>query len=316
MKRYFFQSSRDAQIQISSFFHFLWTMDAALWNLRWQVSGFSSAYPGCSEQDLQNRFVLGSGINGALVEKICIENTWAQNQESVARFLLFQTFGFYESWIADILDLLKVNGRDAEKGLQFPSNIAKKCGIGFTLAKLTAKPSSTLDKAFYVSGSKSNPFVMARLEKMLICYRAFKECRNCLAHEGGICSTEAKEASDAYSAITAADLGVTARPELPPQAAGTPITLTVHGCVGFTDVILKLIAMLDLELCRTAKAESVFIDVLLDRVSHNDRTRLWTADSAKRRGSIRSLIFGLGFPKPEVSDEFCEWLRSHKIVRF
>ncbi|HVT27839.1 MAG TPA: hypothetical protein VHE81_07470, partial [Lacipirellulaceae bacterium] len=102
MKRYFFTPSLDAQTQLSAFFQFFWTAASAMWNLRWQVQGFSSAYPGCSESDLQQRFVLGSEIHGASLKRTCIENTWDQNRGTFGQFLLFQSFGIYESWIADI----------------------------------------------------------------------------------------------------------------------------------------------------------------------------------------------------------------------
>jgi hypothetical protein len=295
----------------------MWPTAAALWNLRWQVAGFRSVCPKCTEGDFQKRFVLGSGINGASLEMACIRSTWSDNQEHFAQFLLFHTFSIYESWIADMLDLFNVKSRTTEKGLQFPTNLAEKKGISFAISRLTSTKSQILEASYYKCQSSAAPFDPAVLENLMIVYRAFKECRNCFAHEGGNCSVAAKEACDKYRKITSpAEINAKELPLMLSQVSGTPVKLSLRGCVGFTDIVLKLVSTIDLELSRSDKAESILIADLKSRISGYWSKRLLKSDPKARRHKINHQLYGIGYPRFDVTDDLCEFLRTHKIITY
>ena len=210
-----------------------------------------------------------------------------------------------------------MRNRDLEKGLQFPTDATGSRGILPTVASLTATKSPLLEAAFYVPRSAVYPFDPNLLEKLMCVYRAFKECRNCLAHDGGECSASAKEACDNFATIsTPSDIGVSELPEMPVQIIGSPIALSLRGCVGFTDIVLKIIALLDLELSRSQKAETVFTDDLLRRTDLKDRGRLLKSDPVARRKKVRKLIHGLRYPSFIVTEELCEKLKAKKIIRY
>lgn len=317
MKRYFFRASLDAHLQLAKFYHFMWPSAAALWNLRWQVAGFKSVYPLASEKDYQSRFISGSGIHGASIEQACIRSTWEENQESYAQFLLFQTFGIYESWIAEILDLFSENVRKVEKGLQFPSGGSSSTGVLYALGKLIPSESAFLRDAFYTPRNAPQPFSSTRLDGLLITYRAFKECRNCFAHDGGVVSQQAKLACDAYSALTnPRDLGLTELPVMPSQAVDSPVRLSLRGCVGFTDVVLKIMSTLDAELSRSIKAEKIFYADLKKRISIENQGRLLKSEPRARQTKVRMIIYNLGYPTFVVTEELCEKLKAKGIINY
>ncbi len=84
MAYYFFPPTRVAVAQISELFDFVWPTAAALWNLRWQVSGFLQEVPKSSPVQLNDRFVFGSKIHGTNLKKACVETTWqAQKHQNV-----------------------------------------------------------------------------------------------------------------------------------------------------------------------------------------------------------------------------------------
>lgn len=295
----------------------MWPAAAALWNLRWQVAGFKTAYPHCKEDDLQKRFVLGSGIHGASLELACIQSSWTDNQEAFAQFVLFQTFGLYESWISEILDILNVSGRKTSKDLQFPTDTSKKQGISFALALLTSNKSSILNDAYYSTHSSKSPFDLSLLERLMVAYRAFKECRNCFAHESGICSSLAKQSCDDYSSVAKpSDLNVKELPVMPVQTIGAPIKLSLRGCVGFTDIILKIISIIDLELSRTEKAEQYLISDLRLWVPKERAQNLLKANPKARKKKINAILYGIGYPMFNLTDNFCAFLKTNGIFKF
>jgi hypothetical protein len=69
---------------------------------RWQVGGGLAAVPNASRDDLEHRFVTGSGIHGVNVRTTFLDQSWAEQTQELARITLINTVVLYEAWAEDI----------------------------------------------------------------------------------------------------------------------------------------------------------------------------------------------------------------------
>ncbi len=316
MARYlFFDASRKTYEQVTGVFDFLWPTAAAMWNLRWQVDGYLRVRGNATVAELENRFVAGSGIHGANIRRACAELSWEQQQQEFAKFLLITIFALYESWLKIVLEDLGTWTRQVEKQLQFPTSVqsGKRTGVWEAVDVVTAQESPMLKEAFYASLLAHRKNARAYLDNLMKCYRYFKESRNCLIHNGGIANDKAEEVYRDFVAVAnPGDLGIADPPQHFPITAGAPIGISLHGIVGFCDVILRLIATLDAELSRSAGAEKVFHR---NWVAVNGKKCLKTGDLVKRRRQIERLVSKLGLPEPAETEAIEQYLLAHRLAR-
>jgi hypothetical protein len=123
----FFASSENSTRELTYLFDFVWPTAAALWNLQWQAKGFRTQVPSVTEDELNARFVSGSGIRGVNFARLEAAG-WGDVQQWFARLLLSETCALFEGWIKSVLDELVLpssyqrTGKQAlDKKLQFPS---------------------------------------------------------------------------------------------------------------------------------------------------------------------------------------------------
>lgn len=222
----FLSSSIDSSNALTELFDFVWPTSAALWNFKWQASGFLAAYPAATEDELRSKFVHGSGIRGVNVKRAAVEKTWDEMQQWFSRLLLSEACSLFEGWIESALDELDVpNGirgsgpRSLDKKLQFPSvldALGNASGGSAYAVKIIVGtvPSPTMVACFEPTLLKNKKNSNAKLENLLICYRAFKEIRNDFVHHGGRASAKTDECYTAYLVETATTLGLKEKPQL------------------------------------------------------------------------------------------------------
>ena len=312
----FFQSSRDTFNQVTSLFDFLWPTAAAMWNLRWQVNGYLEVRPDATVQELNNRFIAGSGIHGANLKRACVDLSWEQQQLEFAKFLLINLFSLHESYLKRILSDLDITRNNLEKRLQFPTSVdarGNKQGIWGAIDEITADESQMLKGGFYQRLVSHKKNAKAKIDNLLKCYRYFKECRNSLAHNGGVANRRAEEAYTEFSTVaTAATLGVKEVPLHQPTIEGNPVHLNIRGVVGFCDIILKIIVTLDAEFSRSLAAEVIFENYWLN--NHQRKYTLKTKDEQSKHNQIKFLINRVGLPQPENPEVFEIFLRRRRLV--
>lgn len=284
----FLTASVNSSNSLTGLFDFAWPTSVALWNLQWQAKGFLAQVPEATVQDLHSRFIAGSGVRGANLKRLAEETAWSDAQQWFARLLLSETCALFEGWIESALDELaipatirKLGKNSLDKKLQFPTRLDS-AGVAV---------GGVMDAVNIVRGINGSPFIAscltpilktntknceANLESLLSCYRAFKELRNDFVHHGGVASDNSELAFSLYAAETPATLGLKEMPELFTVVSGKTIALSIRGVVGFSDVVLRLIATLDCLL-----ANSIFAEQELER--------RWIA---KHRGRITVAGFG------------------------
>lgn len=311
-QKLFFRTTRSAAEQLTELFDFVWTTSTALWNLRWQVAGLSSTQQSISDELLVGRFVAGSNIRGANLRHACIDTTWEQQQSQFAKFLLVDLIALYEGWLSKMIADLGLS--QEEKAFQYPTSTykGKVTGISAALSTLKAKPSLMTQDAFYPVLIKNPKNALSKIEELLICFRCFKEFRNNLIHEGGIASEKVFDAYAAYSTLTTHSLGVKEIPICLPVVTGQPISLSLRGVVGFSDIILRLLITLDAEFSCNIGAEAEFVSQWKQRFqTYKPGVKM---NPAARIKHLRRLAGSIGMPKPAATAKLDSFLKKELLI--
>ena len=310
--RYFFAASESAHDQFTSIFDFVSPTLAAAWNLRWQVRGFLETNPTASTETLEKRFVLGSGVHGVNIRRACVDFTWEQQQEQMAAFVLVNALAIYDDYANQIGLLAKASKEKIAKQLRFPTSANGKKGWGWAISEFASSPSNGLRGAFQI-GCRSKPtYSRCLIENLLRCYRYFAEIRNCNMHGGGICNKAAEDAYKEFSAVASiADLGLNEVPHHDLLTRGARCRLKLRGVIGLCDVILRMIATTDAELCECENAERPFI---LRAKSNAQPGRMLPADQTRKDARISLLLLRCNLPKPVVTANLITMLADNNII--
>lgn len=318
----FLKCSVNTANALTNLFDFVWPASVALWNLQWQAKGFIAQVPEATVEELHARFVLGSGVRGANLKQLAADTAWEDLQQWFARLLLSESFALFEGWIEAAFEELQVplsirgQGKSSlDKKFQFPSkfNAGKVVdGVGAALAKVQLNVSTGLvSNCIYPVLIKNKKYALADLEKLMICYRAFKEVRNDFIHHGGIASLKAEECFMAFDALNAGNLGLKEKPELPQVVDGQPIRLSIRGVVGLSDVVLRLIATLDSELVNSRYGDALVKKRWL--YTHNGVVTV-AAAGLKRDAHLTRLVRQCALPKPVALTALFGYLSAAGMV--
>lgn len=311
--RYFFNSSKTAAAQITDLFDFIWPTLTALWNLRWEVSGYLYVRGNeVSKEELNARFCNNEKINRPNLYRSCIEFSWEKQKEDFAKIILINLFAFHESWVENILNELEKNAHNRIKGMQFPSMTGKQ-GVFDILNDLLSSRSSELTDAFYSVYASNKKYGVDKLNNLLICYRYFKECRNCFMHAGGITSKHLAEASALYAALDAGDLNTNVKPEATIFKLNDKVDLKIEGVVGFADIILQIITTIDAELIQSIEAEKVFFSRIRNFLG-NKPAALDPLPRVKAK-KMKSILQQSGFAIPTNMDAAESLMRREGLIK-
>ncbi len=316
----FFRTSRSAYKQVTELFDFVTPAAAALWNLRWQVAGFCSHHPAATVQTLDDRFLSGSGLRGANFRRACIDITWEDQQQQFAKFFSMSLFSIYEGWLSDVLRIVAPPARlkVLEKWCQYPDSTApRRHGTAMATAEIKLNSSQMLLDAFYSTLRKQKKNALPQIGTLLTCYRAFKEGRNAFAHQNGLATQAAVDAYQNYSRLSPSDLDAAEKPMLPPVSLNKPITFSLRGVVGFSGIILRIIATLDAEFSCAQLAEEEFRSQRVELYSINGKVRprmLKSAGVNRREKQLERLVRKLKLPAPSQLAGIETFLKQQRFI--
>jgi len=302
-----YKAARDAHEQITRLWDFMSPTIVAMWNLRWQVQGFLAVRPQSTQQELVQRFALGSSIRGNEIRRSCVDNSWEDQQARFASMLLTNAIAIFEEFIEGMVSLSIADenqARRTSKALQFPVGSARNYQNGY--AELGA-PVRELVGVFNSGAALGRWYSGAHIQSLLLCYRFFKEIRNSGVHSGGRATQELVTAYAAFQPVaTAAQLGVKIVPQHAQPVLGQVMTPDLRGVYAFSDVILRLIATYDRDLSdrRGALAD---IEKRLGTISPLQRSR--TNDPNKRTKLIAGMLTNANLPPGQHTPDFLEYLR-------
>lgn len=307
MKCFFFQS-RLFEAQMTELFDDLWPTVTAIKNLRWQVNGYYHEMDIKQNAKLSARFVDSDDkTNRPNLYRTCIEQSWDQQEYSISRNLLTNIFALYEGWIETILPQLSDDDINA-KQFQFPVT------VGTILTLMQQHETTALVNAMYnVYVAKNRSSKLSHLDNYLKVYRYFKECRNCIIHSGGRTNQKLINAYNDVLGLTAMDLDVVEVPEMEPVAAENELVImSLRGVVGFSQIVIKLVEVLDIEFIKADKAIDCFVNQIREFTPHPIYP---SPDEAKAKKMIEAIMRRSGFLPPHHSDAFYQLLKSKGILR-
>jgi hypothetical protein len=261
----------------------------------------------------------GADVHGANLRRACVDHTWDQQKQTFARFVLTNTIAIYEGWIEEVLETLGKNSKSLQTALQFPDptgggGAAGKSGVSAGISALTAIQSTPMSDSFHAALVGGKYYALGKLNEMLRCYRFFKELRNSDMHRGGMVDQRVVDAYNQFAPVaTAAKLGVTEVPQHTTPVVGTPVQISLLGVVGFSGLVIKILATLDGELSRSKAAEKALI---ARWTAVHPKNKMLSAKPLRRQQQITKMANRAGFPKPSNAAKLGNWLTKEGLTQF
>lgn len=281
----------------------VWPLAVGLWNMRCQVRGTMIEYPDIKEKQLASKFAVGSGVGGVNYRRF-IDKPWEQQKEDFAWILLINTIAIYEDWIKDLHDNIFEKMR--EDNLQSAINIKNE------IQKLMADQSDVLTNSFYSTYASKKKRCYSNIEALLYCYRLFKQSRNCYMHNGAKADKKLILAYNEYLPFAdKAALNVEEVPVYIEPKKGERINISLRGVVGFSDIVIKIIASLDTELLCAKAAEKEFCKRFIQK---QPKKRTLSSDKAVARQQAKRYVMQCGFIEPQNIDDMIQFLYQNRLV--
>lgn len=306
--RCFFFQSKLFEAQMTELFDDLWPTVTAIKNLRWQVNGYYHEMDVKQNVKLSSHFVDSDDkTNRPNLYRACIEQSWEQQEYSISRNLLTNIFALYEGWIETILPLLS-DDEICPKKFQFDNSARA------TLVLMQQQSNTALVDAYYdVYVARNNGSKLAHLENYLKVYRYFKECRNCIIHSGGRSNQKLIDAYQNVLGLSAINLDVSEIPQMEPvTAVDNIVKISLRGVVGFSQIVIKLVEVLDMEFIKFPKAVDIFISQIKTFTPYPQYP---SPEEYKVKKMIEGIMRRSGFLPPRQSDNFYNLLKNNGILR-
>lgn len=302
MNRYFFDCTNDLHDSIVSLHDFVLPTATSLWHFRQVVRDEIAANPAVTASYLAQKFNKAPGTRGStnLITPFQLHQ-WEDQRERLAEVALVNVIALYEIWCDQICEVFNM---DIAFKLQFPSNATRTSGVGFALDQLRLQQSPIIEATIYRSLVRAKKYSLPTLDALLRCYRYFKELRNCYMHRGRHCDGKLYGAQSEFVPVAStAGLGMSFVPEHKQYKIGDKIELSLHGVLGFTDTILRMVTTIDAELAPTLVGESVLVGRMLEVVP-----------KAKPLSSLKTIFNTMGFQGVPISADLTQLLRRAGVV--
>lgn len=170
-----------------------------------------------------------------------------------------------------------------------------------------------MKSAYYPIFAAQPKYALNALSNLMLCYRYFKEIRDCQMHGGGLGSSTAQNAFNMFQPVSSVtSLGINGPLLFEPVVEGQPVKLHLRGVVGFCDVLSRIIVTLDAEFSRSVLAEPYFIKML--KGSLRGKSSLLSGEPKRRTKQIEKLCRGAGLPTPKDPNRIFLFLKSHRLV--
>lgn len=308
----FFTPSKLFVAQMTELFDEVWPMVTALKMLRWQVKGYYEEYCIESNGRLSQKFVEKEDVtNRPNLYRTCIEESWESTEYRIAKNLLINVFACYEGWVSSILKLFVLESSKSKpsfsKCLEYRVKDRQKL-----LSTEIRGGNSKLIKAFYdVYKNKSKHYNPSFLDNWFFYYNYFKQCRNTIIHNGGQTRQEVIDAYIQIQHLTEKDLDVLELPQSFPAKLNEPIRLSLRGVVGFSQLVIKIVSTMDVELIRAENADKYFASRILEEVKG---PQTLSSDDSKKWKQVCSLVSKGRFQKPSDVRLAYEVLKTTRVV--
>jgi hypothetical protein len=308
----FFRASKDALDNITAAFDNVHPLTVSLRYTRRVINEALSRSTGNSEIDYQRIIDPDASVHGVNYKRAFIETSWATQEENLAWLLLNNLFAIHEGWAQrlydDVFHGFHYQEKSFIKNLEFPGLTSKFSNYYVTANKL----SNALDGAFFNAYKTASGMDFNKLENYMLCYRFFKEARNCYMHHNFDASQQLIDAYNAFLPFaTSNDLDVSEVPIIIPPVLGHRVELNLRGVIGFSQLVRRIIIITDINLLRTTAAEKEFID----RKPIDWTCKTLSADATRSKGQINRYSGKSGFLKASWTADYQQFLINNGIFR-
>lgn len=309
MANVFFRASKDALDNISVAFDFIHPLNASMRYTRRVVHDIYAGNPQLTTREVQSLIDPDAKVHGVNYHSAFVETTWEAQEESLAWMLLNNLFAIHEGWAQRIYEETFCGFHYSEKfikKLEFPE-LTKRFSDYFLIS---GKVSTALDGAFFnVYKAKSN-LDFSKLENYMLCYRVFKEARNCYMHHNFVASQDLIDAYVKYLPVaTTADLDVSEVPVFAAPVFGQHVQLSLRGVIGFSQLVRRIIIISDINLLRATAAEKEFIE----RIPTKWTCRMLCKDASRSKLLIKRFSSKAGFLRASWTADYQKFLIDNGV---
>ncbi len=174
------------------------------------------------------------------------------------KILLVNACAIYEGWLDDFSHRFKL-GNKFKIQLQYPDTIVDEIEDVKSKKAFTDDLAKEAFGSLYMQYLKSKRINKNLLRNRIICYRYFKESRNCYIHGDGRVNEKLIQAQSHYLRLTEEDIGFEKLPEIRCCHLGDEVEITSHGVRGLLGVIQSIILTCDCEFVNTRMGEAQFL---------------------------------------------------------
>lgn len=309
MSDVFFRASNDALDNITAAFDFVHPVNVSMRYARRVITEALGNNSELTSSDFQMMIDPDNLVHGVNYNRAFVETSWENQEESLAWLLLNNLFAIHEGWAQrlyeDIFSSYHYSDRFI-KNLEFPGLTNK-----FTNYYCTStKTSVALDGAFFSVYRAKSGLDFSKLENYMLCYRFFKEARNCYMHHNFVASQKLIDAyNDFLPVATTADLDVSEVPQILAPALGQHVQLSLRGVIGFSQLVRRIIIISDINLLRATAAEKEFFD----RVPAGWTCRTLSGSPSHAKGQINRFSGKAGFLKSSWTADYQQLLIDNGI---
>ena len=303
----FFRASEDALDNITAAFDISHPLRASF---RYTRKTLNELNPDSNNvnSELCNEMINGDGyVHGVNYKRAFFDTSFEDQEEKLAWFLLNNLFAIHEGWVeriySEIFDGTGYSRYTFAKNLEY-ENISSKFSSYFTPP---SKESQILCTSFYPVYEAKASLDFSKIDNYMLCYRYFKEARNCYMHRNFIASQNLIDSYTAFQTVSApTDLNIEETLVTITPVLGQPVKLSMRGVIGFSQIIKRIITISDAYLLRNIAAEK---EILARRPS------TWTAKTFSNkedrvRGQITQFCNKAGLLKPVYSEGLKNYLIS------
>ena len=269
--------------------------------LRLSMLRFSKEIKSCVNQGMNNADInnyLGEskrlihGLNYGAIANYTLDDI----NNNLAVVLLSHLFSIYEGFCKEILEELGITVGLNEDS--FKKTVTSISANSEPISFINRNLSSIMDNEIVPQICTSKYYNPSRINYYLLCCKFFKEARNSYIHNNSITGQRLIDAYNAflpYNNITS--LGIKTL-DITTPILGHAINITIESVIGFSNILMKLIATWDLELARTTFAESLMLAAIKNtKICKSIIGNRLTISHPKKRDFIRRMFKqGIGFP--------------------
>ena len=315
-RRFFFLCTNNAVARMTELYDFVWPSVTAMVFARSKAHRYRKliaeerryalikAFQ--SKRVLRKQYRSISGLKRASLGKAFIDTDWPAQEQVFARLVLVNVFAIHEGWLDDLMDELTPQRGPNDPwrkqfitACQFPYATSKHEDWNWVMSELSTHRSIGLEACFGGNLRSGRFYSQRHAIPLLLCYRYFKELRNSIVHRNGKANSALVDACNAYRPVAnEASLGISGSPpegSINQIRAGSDIQLSLFGIVGFNNVVLRLMATLDVEAGLTEFGEAAMIKFFKGRT--NIRSVSGHRDTTLRRMANEYGLVGLEHPE-------------------